>query len=276
MTLPMFIIDAFAERTLAGNPAAVCPLETWLPDDRMQAIAAEMNLSETVFFAPEPGGTLSGDGDLSIRWFTPTREVTLIGHATLAAGHLMFERLRPNAREVRFMSGGEAMIVRRDGAALMLEMPALRPHPIDAPPALAEGLGATPQRVMAAKHYLCLFEREEQVAALNPDMARIAALELPAVIVTAPAGNSALSAQGGSAADFVSRFFAPANGVPEDAVSGVAHLCLAPYWAERLGKKKLVGRQLSQRGGIVLCEDLGARVTLGGSAVIFLEGRIAV
>ncbi|MEX0808599.1 MAG: PhzF family phenazine biosynthesis protein [Dongiaceae bacterium] len=275
MTLPMFIIDAFAERTLAGNPAAVCPLETWLPDDRMQAIAAEMNLSETVFFAPEPGGSLSGGGDLGIRWFTPTREVTLIGHATLAAGHLMFERLRPGAREVRFMNGGEAMIVRRDGAALMLEMPALRPRPIEAPAALAEGLGANPQRVMAAKHYLCVFEREEQVAALKPDMARIAALELPAVIVTAPAGDSARSDKGRPAADFVSRFFAPANGVPEDAVSGVAHLCLAPYWAERLGKKKLVGRQLSQRGGIVLCEDLGDRVTLGGSAVIFLEGRIA-
>jgi predicted PhzF superfamily epimerase YddE/YHI9 len=129
---------------------------------------------------------------------------------------------------------------------------------------------------MAAKHYLCVFEREEQVAALAPNMTTIAALELPAVIVTAPAGDSARSAQGRPAADFVSRFFAPANGVPEDAVSGVAHLCLAPYWAERLGKRKLVGRQLSQRGGIVLCEDLGVRVTLGGSAVIFLEGRIAV
>jgi PhzF family phenazine biosynthesis protein len=271
MTLPIYIIDAFADRTLAGNPAAVCPLDRWLPDEQMQAIAAEMNLSETVFFAPEPEGD-----EFAIRWFTPTREVTLIGHATLAAGHLVLERLRPDAREVRFVSGGEAMIVRRDGRSLALEMPSLRPQPIAAPPNLAAGLGAEPQIVMAAKHYLCVFEREEQVAALAPNMTTVAALELPAVIVTAPAGDSARSAQGRPAADFVSRFFAPANGVPEDAVSGVAHLCLAPYWAERLGKRKLVGRQLSQRGGIVLCEDLGVRVTLGGSAVIFLEGRIAV
>ena len=276
MILPIYIVDAFADRTLAGNPAAVCPLETWLPDALMQAIAAEMNLSETVFFAPEPGGSLGGDGDFGIRWFTPMREVTLIGHATLAAGHLMFERLRPDSQEVRFMSNGEAMIVRRDGAALMLEMPSLRPQPIEPPPELVSGLGAEPQTVMAAKHYLCVFEREDQIAALKPDMARIAALELPAVIVTAPAGSSAHGGDDAPAADFVSRFFAPANGVPEDAVSGVAHLCLAPYWSERLGRKKLVGRQLSQRGGIVLCEDLGARVTLGGSAVTFLEGRIAV
>jgi predicted PhzF superfamily epimerase YddE/YHI9 len=276
MTLPMFIVDAFADRTLAGNPAAVCPLETWLPDTQMQAIAAEMNLSETVFFAPEPGGSLSGDDDFGIRWFTPTREVTLIGHATLAAGHLVLERMRPHARDVRFMSGGEAMIVRRDGGSLALEMPSLRPQQVEPRPNLASGLGAAPQTVLAAKHYLCVFEHEEQVATLKPDMVKIAALELPGVIVTAPAGDSARPQQGRPAADFVSRFFAPANGVPEDTVSGVAHLCLAPYWAERLGKKKLVGRQLSQRGGIVLCEDLGARVKLGGNAVIFLEGRIAV
>jgi predicted PhzF superfamily epimerase YddE/YHI9 len=130
-----------------------------------------------------------------------------------------------------------------------------------------QGLGERPKAVLAAKHYLCVFEHADDVAKLAPDMGIIAALELPAVIVTAPATGEA---------DFVSRFFAPANGVPEDPVSGVAHLCLAPYWAERLGKTKLVGRQLSQRGGIVRCEDLGSRVRLGGSAVIFLEGRIRV
>jgi PhzF family phenazine biosynthesis protein len=262
MDLPMFIIDAFAERPLAGNPAAVCPLDAWLPAATMQAIAAEMNLSETVFFAPEPQSDSFG-----IRWFTPIREVDLIGHATLAAGHLVLERMRREATSVRFLSGGSAFTVWRDGSSLALEMPALRPHPIDAPPALAKALGRQPKAVLAAKHYLCVFEHAEEVAALVPDMAALARLDLPAVIVTAPATSDA---------DFVSRFFAPANGVPEDPVSGVAHLCLAPYWAQRLGKTSLVGRQLSPRGGIVRCEDLDSRVRLGGGAVIFLSGRITI
>jgi predicted PhzF superfamily epimerase YddE/YHI9 len=262
MDLPIYIIDAFAERPLTGNPAAVCPLDTWLPVATMQAIASEMNLSETVFFAPDPQRRGFG-----IRWFTPTREVELIGHATLAAGFLVLERLQPGVASVRFVSGGDEFVVARDGVSFTLDMPALRPRAIEAPAALAQGLARRPKLVLAAKHYLCVFEHADDVAALAPDMAILAALELPAVIVTAPANGDA---------DFVSRFFAPANGVPEDPVSGVAHLCLAPYWAERLGKRKLVGRQLSPRGGIVRCEDLGSRVRLGGSAVIFLEGRIRI
>jgi predicted PhzF superfamily epimerase YddE/YHI9 len=221
-----------------------------------------MNLSETVFFAPEPESEAFG-----IRWFTPTREVDLIGHATLAAGHLVLEQRARDLGSVRFLSHGSEFTVWRDGGSLALEMPALRPREIDAPPALAGALGRPPSIVLAAKHYLCVFERADEVAALQPDMAAIAGLDLPAVIVTAPSHDDA---------DFVSRFFAPANGVPEDPVSGVAHLCLAPYWAERLGKTRLVGRQLSQRGGIVRCEDLGARVRLGGSAVIFLRGQITI
>jgi PhzF family phenazine biosynthesis protein len=264
MDLPIFIIDAFAERPLTGNPAAVCPLDAWLPAPTMQAIASEMNLSETVFFAPDPQR-----GGFGIRWFTPTREVDLIGHATLAAGFLVLERLQPGAASVRFLSGDAEFSVTRDGSSLTLEMPALPPKPIQPPPTMAKALGWTPISVLAAKHYLCVFEHPGDVAALAPDMAAIAALELPAVIVTAPAA-------GDGEIDFVSRFFAPANGVPEDPVSGVAHLCLAPYWAERLGKKTLTGRQLSQRRGLVRCEDLGTRVRLGGSAVVFLEGRIRV
>lgn len=258
----MYIIDAFADRPLAGNPAAVCPLENWLPVPTMQAIASEMNLSETVFFAPA-----ILDQGFDIRWFTPTREVDLIGHATLAAGHLVLTRLRPELGSVRFFSHGNELKVSRDGAALALEMPALRPHAIEPPIALARGLGREPRAVLAAKHYLCLFESPDEVAALAPDMTALAALDLPAVIVTAPASGEF---------DFVSRFFAPANGVPEDSVSGVAHLCLAPYWSERLGKSKLMGRQLSARGGVVRCEDLGARVRLGGNATVFLEGRITL
>jgi predicted PhzF superfamily epimerase YddE/YHI9 len=262
MKLPMFIIDAFADRPLAGNPAAVCPLDAWLPVATMQAIAAEMNLSETVFFAPS-----GPDGMFGIRWFTPTREVDLIGHATLAAGHLVLTRMRPETSSVCFLSNNEELVVRREGGALALEMPALVPRPIEPPPTLARGLGRQPKAVLAAKHYLCLFDQADDIREIAPDMRTIAELDLPAVIVTAC---------GTGDADFVSRFFAPANGVPEDAVSGVAHLCLAPYWAKELGKKKLIGHQLSPRGGIVRCEDLGARVKLGGNACIFLEGQIAI
>jgi predicted PhzF superfamily epimerase YddE/YHI9 len=239
----------------------------------MQAIAAEMNLSETAFFAPDPAG-----GGLQIRWFTPSREVDLIGHATLAAGHLVFERLEPEATCVRFLSAGAELIVSRGEVGkgpmalkmvalkmLALKMPALRPRPVAAPPGLAPALGREPVQVLAAKHYLCIYAAADEVRDLRPDMALLSALDLPAVIVTAPAADEV---------DFVSRFFAPANGVPEDPVSGVAHLCLAPYWSERLGKRKLTGRQLSQRGGLVHCEDLGAQVELSGNAVIVLEGRL--
>jgi PhzF family phenazine biosynthesis protein len=262
MDLPMFIIDAFAERPLAGNPAAVCPLQDWLSSATMQAIAAEMNLSETVFFVPE-----AQSEDFAIRWFTPTREVELIGHATLAAGYLVLERTRTDTTSIRFLSGGTAFTVTRDGDWLAIEMPALVPRPIQAPIELSRGLGRQPTAVLAAKHYLCVFDHPNDVTALAPDMTTVAALDLPAVIVTAP---------GSGEADFVSRFFAPANGVPEDPVSGVAHLCLAPYWGERLAKTNLIGRQLSQRGGVVRCENVGSRVRLRGSAVIFLEGRITI
>ena len=156
----------------------------------------------------------------------------------------------------------------RDRDGLALEMPALPPSPIASPPpAIAAALGRAPVQVLSAKHYLCLYDRAADVSALAPDMAALARLDLPAVIVSAP---------GDGRFDFVTRFFAPAKGVPEDHVSGAAHLCLAPYWAERLGKTDLVGRQLSRRGGTVRCAHRGARVRLGGRAVIFLEGQITL
>lgn len=260
MPLDILIIDAFADRPFAGNPAAVCPLGAWLPDATMQAIAAEMNLSETVFFVP--------DGDrFAIRWFTPIREVDMIGHATLAAGHWVLERMRPGSETVEFTSKGDVFRVSRSPAGLAMEMPSLPPSPIAPLPELERALGRKPQTVMAAKHYLAIYAHEEDVAGLAPDFAELKRLTLPAIIVTAPATN------GG---DFVSRFFAPANGVDEDPVSGVAHLCLTPYWSKRLGKQSLVGRQLSRRGGVILCEDRGPRVLLGGSAVVVMEGRLSL
>ena len=234
----------------------------------MQAIAAEMNLSETAFFAPDLAGSC-----FRIRWFTPSREVDLIGHATLAAGHLVFERLEPSATRVRFLSADAELIVsRRDagpagakGAALTLEMPALRPQPRGGAAVARPCLGSTAQPGLGRQALSVRVRGAKEVGGLQPDMALLAGLDLPGVIVTAPAAGEV---------DFVSRFFAPANGVPEDPVSGLAHVCLAPYWSERLGKRQLIGRQLSRRGGLVHCQDLAARVELGGNAVTVLEGRL--
>jgi PhzF family phenazine biosynthesis protein len=263
--LPVYFIDAFAERPFTGNPAAICPLERWIAEPLMQAIAAEIGFSETAFIAREGPG--EGDG-WRIRWFTPTIEVDLVGHATLAAAHLVFERLAPGGTTVRFDSLSGPLTVTRHGDLLAMDFPARVPTPVDVPPALAAGLGAPPRAVLAATHYLAVYDRADDIRALRPDMAALAALDRAAVIVTAPP-------DGEPGADFVSRFFAPANGVPEDPVSGVAHCTLVPYWARRLGKASLVGRQLSARGGTLVCEDRGARVGIAGRAVMVLEGRIA-
>ncbi|MCZ6862795.1 MAG: PhzF family phenazine biosynthesis protein [Alphaproteobacteria bacterium] len=260
MKLDMFIIDAFAVRTLTGNPAAVCPLDAWIDDDTMQAIAEEMNLSETVFFVP------NGD-EFEIRWFTPTREVDMIGHATLAAGYLILDRIRPDLQHVKFVNPTGDMVVSWDGNSLVIDMPALVPQPIPPITALASALGQVPREVLASKHYLCVFENEDIVVGLEPDFAALAKLDLPAVIVTAP---------GSTEFDFVSRFFAPANGVPEDSVSGVAHCCLTPFWSERLGITNMKARQLSSRGGVIHCEFDKDRVRLTGSAITFLEGQISI
>jgi len=259
MKLPLYIVDAFTDRPFAGNPAAICPLDAWLPDETMQRIGAEMNFSETAFLVPTPEGW-------HIRWFTPTLEVDLVGHATLAAAHVIFERIDPARAEVRFSSLSGALLVRRSEGRLEMDFPARRPAPCPAPPLLLEGLGEKPEQVLAAQHYLTVFRDAEAVRRLAPDLDRLARLDRAAVIVTAPGGPG----------DFVSRFFAPANGVPEDPASGVAHCSLIPYWSERLGKRRLVGHQLSKRGGVFFCEDRGERVTIAGHAVLFLEGTITI
>jgi PhzF family phenazine biosynthesis protein len=259
MRLPIFQVDAFAGEVFRGNPAAVCPLHEWLPDDRMQAIAAENNLAETAFFAP-------GRDGYDLRWFTPTVEVDLCGHATLASAHVVFERLQPGARTVRFSTRSGLLEVARDGDLLVMDFPALPAESCPAPAALVDGLGARPQEVLRAKNYLAVFDTERQIRALRPDMAALATLAPYAVIVTAP----------GADVDFVSRFFAPAHGVPEDPVTGSAHCTLVPYWARRLGKKDLRARQVSARVGELACRDNGVRVAMGGRAVLYLEGTIYV
>ncbi len=260
-TLPIYFVDAFADRPFAGNPAAICPLERWLDDRAMQAIAAEIGFSETAFIVREGAGW-------RIRWFTPTLEVDLVGHATLAAAFVILERIDPGRAEIRFDSRSGPLTVTRQGDLLAMDFPARVAAPVAAPARLIAGLGKAPVAVLAATHYLAVYGAAADVAGLAPDMAALAALDRAAVIVTAPSAPEF----GG---DFVSRFFAPANGVPEDPVSGVAHCTLIPYWARRLGKPRLVGKQLSKRGGELICEDRGARVIIAGRAALVLEGRIA-
>jgi PhzF family phenazine biosynthesis protein len=258
MRIPLYQVDAFADRPFAGNPAAVCPLDAWLPEERMQAIAAENNLSETAYFVPE------GDG-FRLRWFTPAVEIDLCGHATLASAYVLYRHLGYARERVRFetMKAG-ALTVTPDGDRFALDFPSRPPGPVDTPPGFAEALGAQPSAVMAARDYLAIFDDEAQVRALAPDMAALARLDKFAVIVTAP----------GKDCDFVSRFFAPAKGVPEDPVTGSAHCTLIPYWAERLGKTTMRARQLSARGGTVHCVHRGDRVTIAGHAALFMKGEI--
>jgi PhzF family phenazine biosynthesis protein len=257
MEIPLYQVDAFTGRVFAGNPAAVCPLEKWLPPERMQAIAAENNLAETAFFVR------SGER-YQLRWFTPNVEIDLCGHATLASAFVLFRFLTPQEDSVTFDTQSGELTVRRDGDLLAMDFPARPPERCRPHPRLIEALGAHPLEILAARDYMVVYASEEDVRSLRPDMTLLAALDRFGVIITAP----------GSDADFVSRFFAPAQGVPEDPVTGSAHCTLIPYWSRRLGKKRLQARQVSPRGGELCCEDRGERVVIAGRAALFLRGTI--
>jgi PhzF family phenazine biosynthesis protein len=259
MRIPIYQVDAFSGRVFAGNPAAVCPLDAWLSDEQMQAIARENSLSETAFFVPE------GDG-YRLRWFTPGVEVDLCGHATLASAFVIFRHIAPELRSVSFQTRSGQLVVTRDGDRLMMDFPSRPPGPVTVHPELVPALGAEPWQVLGARDYLVVYESEDQVRALKPDMTKLMDVDRFAVIVTAPGGDC----------DFVSRFFAPLKGVPEDPVTGSAHCTLIPYWSRRLGKKQLFARQVSPRGGELWCEDLGARVHMSGEAAEFLQGTITL
>jgi predicted PhzF superfamily epimerase YddE/YHI9 len=260
MRIALYQIDAFADRPFTGNPAAVCPLDAWLPAEIMQAVAAENNLSETAFFVPE------GD-NWRLRWFTPTVEMDLCGHATLASAFVIFRLLTPDRDRVVFHTekAGD-LAVTRDGDLLALDFPAWPAAPCAVPPGLAAALGHEPAAVLAARDYLAIYDDLDRVAALGPDFAALAGLGR-AVIVSAP---------GSGEVDFVSRFFAPALGVDEDPVTGSAHCTLIPYWAGRLGKTRLHARQLSRRGGSLVCELRGERVSIAGRAILYLTGAIDI
>ncbi len=265
--LPCYQVDAFTRTRFAGNPAAVIPLERWLPDPLLQVIAGENAVPETAFFIPK------GD-DYHLRWFTPEVEVDLCGHATLAAAFVLMTRIHPGRRQVRFQSQSGLLTVTRDGDEYTLDFPSRPPVPSDIPAGLAEALGCRPAAYLRARDHLVVLPSAAELRALRPDMTALLALPdtfggMPdtfGVIVTA-SGE-------GEGVDFVSRFFAPAQGIPEDPVTGSAHCTLAPYWSQRLGKSSLTARQLSRRSGELRCTVVDDRVHLSGHAVLTRTGYL--
>ena len=264
MDLKLYQVDAFTDRTFGGNPAAVVPLDSWLPDATMQAIALENNLSETAFFVPQE------DGGFDLRWFTPLIEVDLCGHATLGTAWVLFNRLGYDGDTATFHTRSGPLTISRDGDRLAMDFPAQPPAPEPADIGdVAGALGVAPAAVLAAPYALAVLDSEETVRAVRPDFRRVAGLDIPELIITAP------GAEGGDC-DFVSRFFAPTGGIDEDPVTGSAHCILIPYWAERLGKTEMFARQVSARGGALWCALNGDRVAIAGYGAPYLEGTISV
>jgi PhzF family phenazine biosynthesis protein len=262
MYLPVFHVDAFTAKAFGGNPAAVCPLTKWLDDDLLRAVAAENNLSETAYLVP------NGD-QYDLRWFTPLCEVKLCGHATLASALVVLQILAPGSNSVVFQTRfSGALTVRSDGDRLAMDFPAKKPWACPNPPApLLDGLGVVPASVLQIEDdYFAVYESADKVKRIRPDFRMLEKLHPAGVAITAPGEDS----------DFVSRFFAPSYGIPEDPVTGSTHCSLAPYWGERLQKIHLHARQVSQRGGELWCELKGDRVIIKGHAVLTLRGELSI
>lgn len=260
MNLTIYQVDAFTKEVFKGNPAAVCPLESWINESLMQRIALENNLAETAFFVK--------NGDVyEIRWFTPLAEIDLCGHATLASAFVIFEILKAETELVKFHShkSGE-LSVEKKGDRLILDFPSRPVSKAELPEGLVEAIGKEPKEVFKARDYFLVYESEQEIAEIAPDFTQLLKIPTHAVIVTAK----------GDSSDFVSRFFAPEVGVFEDPATGSAHCNLIPFWAERLGKTEMFARQISQRGGELFCELKGDRVKIGGNAVLYLKGEIYV
>lgn len=259
MRLPIYQIDAFATKTFEGNPAAVCPLESWLEPKQMQAIAAENNLAETAFFVRE------GDA-YAIRWFTPTTEVDLCGHATLASAFVLFEYYNVEQTTVTFTSRSGELFVSRQERSLNLDFPLSMPTPCEVPQAIRNAFTPAPIACYKAEDYIVIFEHEDAILHANPNFEALKALDLRGIAITAQSQTF----------DFVTRFFAPNFGINEDPVTGSAFTQLAPYWAEQLDKTELIAKQLSQRGGIVRCNIKNNRLIITGEAVCYLKGEIQI
>jgi PhzF family phenazine biosynthesis protein len=259
MELPIFQIDAFSSHVFRGNPAAVCPLEKWLSDETLQSIAAENNLAETAYFVPK-------NDRFHLRWFTPGCEVDLCGHATLASAYVLFRYLNQQGETIYFDTKSGELTVTRSGDLLTMDFPSRPPSPITPEPGLVDAIGGNPLEVLAARDVVLVYATEAEVQALSPDMFALTKLDHFGFIATAP----------GTKSDFVSRFFAPAKGVPEDPVTGSAHSTLIPYWAGKLGKSDLLARQISKRTGELYCKLAGDRVKISGYAAPYLRGTISV
>jgi PhzF family phenazine biosynthesis protein len=261
MKLTIYQVDAFADKLFSGNPAAVIPLDTWIDDSLMQQIAEENNLAETVFFVPKDDG-------FHIRWFTPELEIDLCGHATLAAAFVLFELLKYEKDTITFYSLSGLLKVQRDKDFIALDFPSWMPERVtDYPQELIKGLGITEHiGVYKNRDYIVELETQKDVLAVKPDFSLLNKIDVIGIIVTAPGTNS----------DFVSRFFAPNCGVPEDPVTGSSHSQLIPFWVEKLNKNKLHAFQLSKRGGELLCEQKGDRVMIKGRAIFYMKGEITI
>jgi PhzF family phenazine biosynthesis protein len=267
MKIPVYQVDAFTDEPFSGNPAAVCPLEEWLPDDVMQQIAAEMNLSETAFFVPNSATT----GEYDLRWFSPTVEVDLCGHATLASGHVVMNHLAADLENVKFNTRSGMLGVAATDGRLQLDFPSNPPTTVSDQQEIAavtSALGVAPVEVLHANTTVAVFENESQVAALLPDFTAVANLQYPWLAATAPADSDEF--------DFVSRFFVPTAGINEDPATGSSHTILMPYWANRFGRNNLVGRQISKSGGTMYCEMLGERVLIAGDVVDVMIGELNI
>lgn len=261
MRTSIFKLDAFATKVFAGNPAAVMPMKSFPPDVTMQAIAAENNLSETAFLVPE-------GGDYRLRWFTPKVEVPLCGHATLASAAVVVERLEPGRRRVVFHTASGPLEVIRTNGGYAMNLPVRPYEPVSPPVGLVEALRIMPSEIFVNSfNYMAVLNSLQALRKLAPDMAAIVRLDRPGIIVTAP---------GEDTYDFVSRYFAPAKGIPEDPVTGAAHCMLAPYWGKRLGKTVLRAYQASPRGGEMICHLKGDRVEIEGACVFYLEGEVEI
>jgi len=259
MKIPFYHVDAFSRTIFGGNPASVCIMDSWLDDNMLLSIASENNLSETAFLVPE------SKGSYKLRWFTPTVEVDLCGHATLASAFVILSFINNSLSSVDFETASGPLSVTRSGDLLSMDFPARTPEPTEKLPIISQALGAEPLDVLKSRDLLVVFEDESVISDMVPDFDKLKQIrDAFAVIVTAQ----------GKRSDFVSRFFAPNAGIPEDPVTGSAHCSLIPYWAHRLKKTHLHAYQLSKRGGELFCENAGDRVRISGNAVLYAKGEL--
>lgn len=259
MKIPIYQVDAFAEKLFEGNPAAVCPLENWLEDELLQSIAAENNLSETAFFVKEKN-------HFHLRWFTPKIEVDLCGHATLASAFIIFNLLNFEEEEINFQTKSGLLKVYKKNELITLNFPAFNLEKTEAPQILINAIGKKPQETFIGKDYFLVYENEEDIVSINPNFSELKKINSQGFIITAK----------GEDCDFVSRYFAPSVGIDEDPVTGSIHTVLIPFWSKRLNRNEMVAKQLSRRKGKLYCKDLGNRVEIAGKAILYLKGEIEI